>query len=332
MKPLLSASLVWLLASPAHAGGKVAGLSEQDAAGRWRSTSETTEAVRIRGSDETPLTKGMELLDGDLVRTTDARVDIKLDDGGTLHVREATEATVQPRSVLQSLGDVYYRVRGAFEVRYGTVEAVVEGTGFQVVGDGAGTVTVRVSNGVVKVANVGSEVTVRKKESVVVPADGPPGAVERWARSERMPTLQETFLLARPKLVVGGLGGGGLVGDGPAVGGKGFARIALIPGFDAQVGAGVTNNGSGDTRVPVTGDVGLALGGFGVAARLSSTLELCECPGPDEGGFRALHLGGGGVGRGRIPLGRATSLEGEVEVAWAGGLNATGWFGVGVAL
>ena len=65
---------------------------------------------------------------------TRARVTIRLSDNESITVSAGSEITLRERSVLQTLGEVYYQVRDLFTVDYGTVQTAVEGTEFVISG------------------------------------------------------------------------------------------------------------------------------------------------------------------------------------------------------
>jgi hypothetical protein len=176
--PLLLLVWVCLLVAPSQAWAQVfatvEALSQPDARGQWRSVDESPAAARWVGEVRTPLTRDMELSLGDRIVTEQARVTIRLSDNESITVSAGSEITLRERSVLQTLGEVYYQVRDLFTVDYGTVQTAVEGTEFVISGQ-EGPVTVAVTDGVVRVSNAGEFVRVKRGQQVVVaPTLAPP--------------------------------------------------------------------------------------------------------------------------------------------------------------
>jgi hypothetical protein len=93
-------------------------------------------------------------------------------------IHEGSEARIQEQGVLQLLGDLYYKVSGNFVVTYGSVEAVVEGTVFEV--HGPSPIWVGVDKGKVRVRVGDQEVLLTKNQRVVVMPEGGLGEIEQW--------------------------------------------------------------------------------------------------------------------------------------------------------
>ena len=97
---------------------------------------------------------------------------MRLGGGQDISVAEHSDVEVGERSVLQRLGEAYYRVRGAFSVSYGSVQTAVEGTEFGVV---VGELTVvSVAEGRVSVRNAEGEVHLRRGQVAEVAQAGAP--------------------------------------------------------------------------------------------------------------------------------------------------------------
>ena len=157
----------------------VAEIQATNAKGNWKKVSSSAEALLVLDDGtEVPLEKGMGLDENALVRTAMARVVIQVGKN-EIHLRESAEARVQQQGVLQTLGSIYYSVRGAFTVRYGTVEAVVEGTQFEV--HGPDPIWVGVMKGKVRVRTPDGEVLLKKDQKVEVNDAGSLGAVQDWS-------------------------------------------------------------------------------------------------------------------------------------------------------
>jgi hypothetical protein len=147
--------------------------------GKWKSVDTSPDAVLITETgDEIPLEKGMSLDQDALVRTAMARVSVSVQKN-TIEIQEGSEARIQDRGVLQTLGNLYYKVRGAFKVSYGTVEAVVEGTEFEM--HGPNPKWVGVKKGQVRVITPSGEVVLKKDQKVEVNADGTLSEVTSWS-------------------------------------------------------------------------------------------------------------------------------------------------------
>ena len=343
---LLLTALAWM-AGPAWAQeapqlASVALVAEPDDAGRWRAVDPAAAAVRVRADTETPLRPGLPLAVGDTIRVDLARVEIHYSTGEKLNLTEGTTVSLTAeRSVLQELGEAYYRLRGAFRVQYGTVETVVEGTRFVVLGtEDGGTVRVRVDEGRVRVSNAEASTPVGRGQAVDMPMEGP--ITVPPARGRPTPaTVARTFPFGRPRLVLGALATGGALvqtGDVPAdipalratyglrlSAGLGIARVLRV-----QVDS--TLNGAGRRGVQLPQDVSLAIAlpgiafGGGPSFVVENRTKVCDAR------YRALHIGGAGWVRGSLPLGRRLALAAEVRGGYAGAIRVGGAAGVEVSL
>ncbi|MFT5680543.1 MAG: hypothetical protein ACI8RZ_001449 [Myxococcota bacterium] len=171
---------LWLLSAVAMAESPpvVDALWSVDADGVLTSVKETGEAFVVRGAVQEPLAVGTVLSTGELVRTNNARVRIRMDSDQQIVLGEDSilrlDALEGERTVYQQAGDIFYRVRGYFKVSYGTVEAAVEGTEFIVRIAADGTVSVEVLQGVVRVSEERGEVVVQRGEGSQVAPNQPP--------------------------------------------------------------------------------------------------------------------------------------------------------------
>lgn len=320
----------------------VALVAEPDDAGRWRAVDPAAAAVRVRDGVETPIAAGMALAVGDTLRADLARIEVRYHTGERLNLTEGTTLTLtEDRSVLQELGEVYYRVRGAFRVQYGTVETVVEGTRFVVLGaQGGAAVRVRVDEGRVRVSNSEGDAPVARGESIDMPLAGPAATAPVSAR----PTPRDvarTFPLGRPRLVLGALAtGGALVQTGEVP-----ADISLLRGsYGLRLSAGLgiarmlrlqvdsTVHGAGRQGIQLPQDLSLAITlpgvafGGGPSFTIENRTKICDAR------YRALHIGGAGWVRGSLPMGRRLALAAELRGGYAGGVHVGGAAGVEVSL
>jgi hypothetical protein len=329
------ACLLTVLFSPnmalAQAFAVVESISEPDTRGRWKQVKETAQAAKFVGIERTNLTVGLALDLGDRVATDRARVTIRIGKGEHITVREGGEVVLRERSVLQSMGEVYYQVRGLFSVDYGTVQTAVEGTEFAISGRD-GPVTVAVTDGVVKVSSEGEAVRVRRGQVVSVPLNAAPLAPMRMAASQRFATSGKAWSLGRPRLQLGAVGGLGLLGGEAGAESRLFAALRLLPGMNltAQTALGGLGGLKG-LRIPGSLGVEAVVGVLSVGGEGQITVErwryLCG------GRHIAVHLGGALTGRITIPVTRRLFLASTGRVGHDGsGLEASAGFGGGVSL
>lgn len=299
-----------------------------DALGRWKPASQTGRVRVVRGDTTLPASVGIELMPGDRLLTDDARARVRLGGGQDISVAEHSDVEVGERSVLQRLGEAYYRVRGSFSVSYGSVQTTVEGTEFAVrVGEAT---VVSVAEGRVSVRNPDGEVHVRRGQVVEIAQTGTPAA-PTFNPAVARAAIGKTFRRAGPSLQAGVLLSGGFANGGGAVEGRLFARILLFPGLRLSIDTGIGSDGVEDgTRLPQGVGLELALGGVSVGGQVLTTVELCnfEC----GGAYVALHIGGMGWVRYSLPLSRHFSLEGVLRAGYADGIVVDGAGGFGVSL
>lgn len=240
----------------------------------WRPVLTTGEALRVAPAREA-LRVGMALQPGDVLRTEDVRVRLRIRGDEQLIVAEHSEVELQPRSVWQRLGDALYRVHGVFRVRFGAVEAAVEGTRFAVLPAGG----VAVQRGRVRVGDaVGTAGT---WVAVVDGAVAAPVAVPE-APADRARSLARH--LGPPRSAVGGEVGGGVF-DGAGAGAvRVLGRFAFSPLGEVYAEGGVAFTAD-RLHVPLAAGLALRWGwlrvGLGGAVRLGPC-EVCEGDPPVE--------------------------------------------------
>ena len=322
----------WALAGAAWAapGAVVDALSTPDARGQWRNVEETAQAFVVVDGVEVPLKVGQEIALGATVRTLQARVRMELSPGERLHISEGAELQVGERSVTQVLGEVYYKVRDSFTVDYGRVETAVDGTRFQVAGPDP--VTVRVTKGQVRVSHDGGEPYVLQRgDAVTVSQEGASTGIQgRSMAPARIPgAFNHTWLLGRPRLTLGLLGGGGLAGGDFAPSARVTAGLALPAQLRLVVDLGAQPGGDG-LRLPAGIGLRWGPGLLTVGGQLLSTYEDRQllCGGSEQ----LLHIGGVANVRGQLPLGRNLSFIADLRGGYADDLLAELAVGLGVGL
>lgn len=283
-----------------------------------------------------PLGPGTTLAPGDRVRTARARVVIRRGDDEYIHVQEGAEVTLTAeRSITQTLGEVYYRVREAFRVEYGTVETTVEGTRFLVAGLQSGDVAVSVDEGVVAVRTPEGMQRVSAGQTLAASPTAAPPAPSAWSAAARGKALAKTVGMGRPRFMVGVLGQGAFTGANPqtiqpvgsfqlrpigSIRVAGPVRVVLEPGVAA---------GAHTFQIPVNAGVELSFFGISAGGTLTATREVrnADCGATQE----LLHIGGAGHVRAELPLGRHLRALGSARVGYASVINAELGAGVGWA-
>lgn len=114
------------------------------------------EVTVVRSGQEAPLRPGDVLQVGDAVRTAAGTCVIETPAGWRIEIAERSQLRLAP-TVIQRLGEVFYRVTGAFSVRVDEVELLVEGTGFKVSRDMPGAGNLAVTEGRVRAKTPGNE-------------------------------------------------------------------------------------------------------------------------------------------------------------------------------
>lgn len=303
----------------------------------------TGEAVALTpDGEERPLGPGVELPTDSVVETRRARVVVRLDSDETLHIEEASSVELGAgRTVIQHVGEVYYSVREAFTVEYGTVETAVEGTRFLVVGttvDG-GPVVVSVDEGVVTVRTPAGSQTVRQGETLSASPDAAPSAPEKWSTIDRGRSVGQTLTAGPPRALVGGLLMGGLTGAvgteslrlSPvgSVSGRLLGSIKLLGPLRATAQAGV-GGGRRTVQAPVDAGLELMLGPFAFGGSTAMVWEERAKPCGETQTW--LHIGGKATGRVEVPLGRRLRVLGAAQVGAVGTVTADAGVGLGVVL
>ena len=301
----------------------------------------TTLAVVFRADSDTaePLGPGVKLGPGDRIATQRARVQLRRGTDEYMNVHEGSELELtESRTVLQHMGEVYYQVRAAFTVEYGTVEAVVEGTRFLVAGtelDG-GPVTVSVDEGTVRVTNSEGSQVVDRGQTLGVPSGGPLPSPERWQPAARGRALQQTVGLGQPRLITGLLLSGAYTGAASqTLTGVGAAQLRPLASWKlvgpvrlvVEPGAGV---GARTRQLPVNVGAELQLGPLTAGGTVSSTFEArtADCGAEQQ----LLHVGGGAHVRAQLPVGRHLRVLGQARVGVSSVVQAELGAGIGWAL
>lgn len=304
-------------------------IATPDTRGRWQAVDQTPAAAKVTDQDRTPLRVGMALVLGDRVETAEARVTVRLGRREHITLAPGSSLVLEERSVLQQVGEVYYQVRDIFSVKYGTVQTAVEGTEFAVAGEASG-VAVRVTEGAVQVSNAGKAVRVKRGQQVRVASAAPPSAPTAMALAATRSARSTAWTLGRPRLQLGVLAGGGLLGTDAGAQMQTFAAVRLLPFLnviaDATQGYSSTSHRSGS-------GVGLelALGGLSVGGSGTATLERWRYP--CGGRYAAVHLGGAFHGRYTMDITRRFFVAAQARgVGNADGIEATFSLGGGVSL
>lgn len=330
--------LFWLLivlscmpSGPARAaeGITVTAISAPDTRGLWRPVKQSAAAAKVIGDERTPLRVGMPVEVGDRLVTEQARVTLRIGRAEHLTVQPGTDMVVRERSVLQQMGSIYYQVRDAFTVQYGTVQTAVEGTEF-VVGGTPDAVEVTVTEGVVRVENSGVDVRLRRGQRVATVGDGAPSEPVRIPSAVVQRLRQQAWTLARPRIRLGALATGGISNAEGSASIRYFGSVRLLPFIDLVADA---EHGMTPSRLRTGSGIGLewVLGGLRLGATAAMTLEQWQY---DCGGrYAALQLGGAAYGRYNIDISRKVFVTGMARAAAIGaGVEATMGLGAGVSL
>lgn len=284
-----------------------------------------------------PLSPGMALALGDRIVCTRARVVIRRGDE-TIHVMEGAEVELTAeRSTLQLMGEVYYQVREAFQVQYGSVETTVEGTRFLVVGEqaGAGPVQVAVDEGTVRVDTPEGRQRVTAGNTLTAAPGSAPPAASAWPARAKGAALAKTVGMGRPRFMVGALVQGSWTGSSAdTLGGVGAAQLRPIASIrlagpvHAVIEPGIAV-GTRTLQLPVNAGLELSMFGIRAGGTLTTTYETRrESCGAEQ---ELLHIGGAGHVRAEVPLGRHIRALGSARVGVASVLNAELGAGIGWA-
>jgi hypothetical protein len=352
---LISAVLLVAIHEPcANANATVKGIAElRQGVWYWRIPSTTHATILRSGEPERQLQVKDVLLDGDIVRTTQAHVRLELESGGDVLILAYSELQVGTSWVEQLLGNVYYHVHSLFEVHHGTVTAGVESTRFHVAVRPNDDFRVLVESGVVDVSDGGEPEPVHPREGVVVALDTPPGLTSpivswRVPAADRVGTLQKAWLAGRPRtrlgvsaseeIVLGPLEPGrtgveNTTVDAAAVSGAAvFARTLVSPVIELGLSGGVSFDHTRDVlHFPLTLDVGASFRRWSFAVRGNATGVQCICD-DDTIGPVIVYFGGSGVARRTFPMSRQLAVEAEVAVGWIESAAVKGAVGIAFGL
>jgi len=312
----------------------VGALMIQDARGRWVPVTETAEAVAIRDGEVISLKQSKPLLKGDVIETQNARVEIIWTQGEApeqIYVWEYAKVTLSDeRSVVQELGDLYYRLRGSFSIQYGTVETMVDGTAFQV--SGPNPVSVGVTEGVVRVREGGQEQRLTPGQMVSVSSGAGVPAAARWAGSAKRAAKGKSYMDGFAHTEAGVMfSGSGAPISAQVYGQFRFAKtlqLRLESGFVMDDGYALPQNIEFSYRMG-----GFALGGRGQVSMYS---ESVECEAGCDASLLALSAAGSGIARYSFLFGPrlvgSVDLEGGA-VVYPDGVDpfVQGRIGVGVS-
>ncbi len=310
--------MIWLLLislDALAAFGTVDVVTIRDASGNWSKVDSTADAVRVRDGKEEPLTEDMTVDVGDVIRTTQARVKLTLADKELMSIGEGSEVTLKERGVLQTLGDVYYQLRGAFSVEYGHVEATVEGTRFLIE---QGDIQLAVAEGAVRVKDEsGGEALVGTREITSSAAEP-----KTWLRSEMGPRLQQTWPLGRPVVMAVGSFSVGYGQRGLNDRFRFSGRLSPLPHLWLDVSVGYASRLLRWHRFPLSVGVDYQIADFAVGVDVVAML------------YHSLENNGYGpllTGRYTLPIDRHLYIEGQGRVGW---IQNDIWieFGAGVGL
>lgn len=341
--------LASLAASPAHAdpdssvaqvtwiavpgfGGGMKRLPEGKSTG-------LVEVVPAGASTAEPLAQGRALHTGDTLVCGRAQVMLTTPTGEQIHLREGASLTLTAdRTVLQRIGAVYYQVRSAFRVQYGTVETAVEGTTFVVEGAEreAGRVAVRLHEGRVRVTEGDKAVVLTRGQTTqVTPGRPGPEAPRRWGALTRGASLQRSLGPGAPSLVIGVVAGGVYRGDGTDLLPGGLSPLVEAVGsvrlqgpLRLRMGAGGSRTASRSAwsaQVSPELSLGPLSGGLGIDVSQEERSTPCLEQ-------TVQHVGGVGHLRLDLPIGSRLRVLAEGRVTGGSVLQGAGAVGVGWAL
>ena len=312
--------LLWATAALAAGWGSVEALWALDADGVLQPTQQTAEGSRTRGEDTRSLSVGLDLEPGDVVRTLDARARLRLGSDEQIVLEPGAAVTVSAdRTILQELGEALYRVQGIFNVRYGSVEAAVEGTLFRVEITADGQMVVEVLEGTVVVRSEGTDTRLRRGEqaSLVLGAVSPPASLA--PKRPLVPDGSDPRRgLGDGRLTLGlyaGVAsyedGGGLVPslgtNGTGVSWRGAVGYRIAPSWRATLDAGTVTSG-GRFFVPSSVGAEWRRGLLRLGGAATVLLGDCGCDGEQQLDVR---IGAAGVAGLTLPVAYGFSLEGR---------------------
>jgi hypothetical protein len=331
-----------LLGGAAHAApwAEVDAIWAPDATGQWRRVDRSGAAVRVGESNEEVLRVGFDLDEGDRIRTTQARVRIRLRKKGQIVVRPESDVQLVHGGVLQEVGEVFYSVEGAFRVQYRGIEASVEGTQFTVGPDADGEgIEVVVGEGRVRVASQNESVLVRAgrvaqvlpgaKPSIPVAMSPATKAAFRGLRQKLgLPSASVSLLSTQS---IGALNGGWNTGF------RVQGRLRIFPGVRLVAESGMASD---LTHFSLHESLGLerSLGPLSMAVNGDLRLgKVTSCQGEKDFGARSCQgekafgtrVGASTILRYRLPLPHGIGLETQLRLSYDGQLS--GELGLGVS-
>lgn len=292
----------------------------------------TTRVLVLRGEARLPATRGMVLEEGDRIVTEEARARLTVGEGEEIAVGEQADLEVRARTALQRLGDVYYSLRGAFVVRYGTVQTTVEGTEFAIDGDGD-SVRITVIEGHVRVSAAAGEGRLQRWQTVETSGVAVPesnGGLQPETRPFAAAAVVERAF-GRPRAEIGIFAATGLDQGGVAVNLRALGRVRVAGALRLAVDTAIGTNGPVEgLRLPQAIGLELGFGPLAVGAQVIGTFELArlDC----DGTYTALHIGGVGSVRYGLPLSRRISAQMLLRGGYVQGPTADLAVGLAVAL
>lgn len=304
-----------------------------DARDRWVDTkTPSAEALRIRGEAQEPITPSMPLEPGDHIHTGQAHVVITHLRENQIRVDENSDLVVQEDGVVMENGGAGYlihRVRGLFTVRYNTVTAAVEGTSFRV--EGPDPVDVAVDQGRVRVQGaMGDPVVLKKGHHLSVSQAGAalPTAVGRLSPVTRHGIFLPAWTAARPSVMVGLLGGGGLAESDVDWASRILVGVHIWRGLGWTVNAGMLGGGTlVQSHWPQSAGLEYSVGPLTLGGQIVANLNLeyreGESAQGDDGLYiLLLHLGGAGTARLEYNLSERLFLLADFRGGYLGDVSA----------
>ena len=187
-----------------------------------------------------------------------------------------------------------------------------------------------VTEGAVRVTNGGSSVRVKRGQQVSVSPEATPSTPTKLSGAALRSVQSSAWTLGRPRLKLGLIASGGLMGS--EVGGEShtFVTVQVLPHVNlvGNLGLGFASNSSLSSS-----GLGLEfdLGGWSLGGSLKTTLEqrTKDCGAQ----YKALHLGGTAHGRFTMNITRRFFLAANAQIGANGsGYTAAGGLGAGVSL
>lgn len=321
-----------LLGSAANAApwAEVDAIWAPDAAGEWRRVDSSGAAVLVGENTTEVLAVGFNLEEGQRIRTTQARVRIRIRKKGQLVVRPSSDVQLTKGGALQSVGEVFYSVEGTFRVQYRGVEAAVEGTQFTVGPDSSGGegVEVVVGEGSVRVAAQGGSVLVKAGHLTEILPNGAPASALVMSSSAKSAFrgLRKQLGLPSASLALMSTQSLGALNGGWNTGLRLQGRLRLTPGTRVVAESGLSSDLS---YFSLHESVGLerVLGPVSLGIHTDVRLgEAVDCTGETGLGVR---VGGSGSVRYRLALPHGIGVETQLRLGYDS--TVSGELGLGVS-